>query len=191
MPIDRAIKATRRQWVLLAVLLAALAGLLVFRGGAQTNAPATESYPVARRSPAGKAGGAVSPGDLNVRLDELTAARQEPQESERNPFRFRERRPEAPKAETGPGAGAPTAPIQPAVPPGLAPPPPIPLKFIGIVESPEAGRVAALSDGRNVFHGREGDIIEGRYRIVRIGVESIVLEHADGRGRQTIRLSGS
>jgi hypothetical protein len=65
------------------------------------------------------------------------------------------------------------------------------LKFIGIIESPQAGRVAALSDGRRVFQGRVGDIIEGRYRIVRIGVESIVMEYADGSGtQQTIRLSG-
>jgi hypothetical protein len=67
---------------------------------------------------------------------------------------------------------------------------PIPLKFIGVVESPEAGRIAALSDGTFVYHGREGDVIEGRYRIVKIGVESIVIEHVDGGGRQTIRLTG-
>jgi hypothetical protein len=53
------------------------------------------------------------------------------------------------------------------------------------------GRVAVLSDGRSVYHGREGEVIEGRYRIVRIGEESIQMEHLDGRGRQTIRLSGS
>jgi len=52
------------------------------------------------------------------------------------------------------------------------------------------GRIAALSDGTFVYHGREGDVIEGRYRIVKIGVESIVIEHVDGRGRQTIRLTG-
>jgi acyl-coenzyme A synthetase/AMP-(fatty) acid ligase len=52
------------------------------------------------------------------------------------------------------------------------------------------GKLAALSDGKFVYHGREGDMIEGRYRIVKIGVESIVMEHADGRGRQTIRLTG-
>ncbi|HXH07068.1 MAG TPA: hypothetical protein VNI83_10805, partial [Vicinamibacterales bacterium] len=79
----------------------------------------------------------------------------------------------------------------PAPPPGPPPPPPIALKFIGVVEAPGVGKIAALSDGRFVYHGREGDIVEGRYRIVRIGVESIVLEHVDGRGRQTIRLSGS
>ena len=51
--------------------------------------------------------------------------------------------------------------------------------------------MAVLSDGRFTFHGHAGDIIDGRYRIVSIGVESIVLEHVDGRRRQTIRLSGS
>jgi len=46
------------------------------------------------------------------------------------------------------------------------------------------------SDGRRVFHGRTGDIIEGRYRIVRIGAESIVLESLENGTQQTIRLSG-
>jgi hypothetical protein len=40
------------------------------------------------------------------------------------------------------------------------------------------------------MHGREGDIIEGRFRVLRVGVDSIELAYADGRGRQTIRLSG-
>ena len=50
--------------------------------------------------------------------------------------------------------------------------------------------MAVLSDARGVYYGREGDIIEGRYRIVKIGVESIELEYLDGRGRQTIRQTG-
>jgi hypothetical protein len=51
--------------------------------------------------------------------------------------------------------------------------------------------VAVLADGRgNVFHGREGDIIEGRYRVLRVGADSADLMYVDGRGRQTIRLSG-
>ena len=74
-----------------------------------------------------------------------------------------------------------------SIPPG---PPPIQLKFFGTVDTPRGAKVAALTDGKAVFHGREGDIIDGRYRIVRIGVESIVLEYADGRGRTTIPLRG-
>jgi hypothetical protein len=72
------------------------------------------------------------------------------------------------------------------------PPPPIPVKFIGIVQTPDK-KFAVLSDvsTHDVFYGREGDIIDGRYRILRIGVESIEMAYVDGRGRQTIRLTGS
>jgi hypothetical protein len=75
---------------------------------------------------------------------------------------------------------------------GPPPPPPIPLRYIGVIETPQQpGRVALLSDGRGgLMHGREGDIIEGRFRVLRVGVDSIELAYADGRGRQTIRLSG-
>ena len=55
----------------------------------------------------------------------------------------------------------------------------------------QTGKVAVLSDGKFVYYGREGDIIEGRYRVVRIGEESVQMEYVDGRGRQTIRLSGA
>ena len=63
----------------------------------------------------------------------------------------------------------------------------------GMVEAPSHGeKIAILSDGRNApFYGKEGAIIEGRYRILKIGVESVELAYADGRGRQTIRLTGS
>ena len=66
------------------------------------------------------------------------------------------------------------------------------MRFIGLVDAPtQAGRVAILSDGRgNIFYGKEGDIIEGRYRVLKIGPDSVELSYLDGRGRQTIRLSG-
>ena len=80
----------------------------------------------------------------------------------------------------------------PTGPPGPPPAPvvpPIALKFIGVVEATEKSQTyAVLRDDRGVYHGREGDIIEGRYRILRIGAESIDLAYVDGRGRQTLRL---
>ena len=72
-----------------------------------------------------------------------------------------------------------TGPVEPP------PPPRIPLKFIGVADAGregKLGRVAVLSDGRGVYHGREGEIVEGRYRILKIGVESIDLAYLDGRG---------
>jgi hypothetical protein len=77
----------------------------------------------------------------------------------------------------------------PPAPTGPPPPPPITVKFIGMVTRSDV-RVAVLSDGRNVYHGREGEVVDGRWRIVRIGEESLQIEYVDGRGRQTVRLSG-
>jgi hypothetical protein len=75
--------------------------------------------------------------------------------------------------------------------PGPTQPPPIPLKYIGLMEGvPGQGKVAAFSDCRTTMRGREGEIIAGQYRLVKIGVESVVLEYVDGRGRTTIRMSG-
>ncbi len=55
----------------------------------------------------------------------------------------------------------------------------------------EASRIAVLSDSRGgVFYGREGEIIEGQYRIIKIGVESLEIAYLDGRGRQTLRHTG-
>lgn len=76
----------------------------------------------------------------------------------------------------------------PVAPP---PPPPIPYRFIGVLNKAGVGRVAVLSDSRFVYYGRQGDIIEGRYRVVSVGEQSVEMEYLDGTGRQVIRLSGS
>ena len=47
-----------------------------------------------------------------------------------------------------------------------------------------------LTDGELVFHGRVGEVIDGRFRIVGIGLESVDVARIDGRGQQTLRLSG-
>jgi len=125
-----------------------------------------------------------------VKLEELKASRPEPVEAGRNPFRFKPRAAPARPAPVGPSDPNATS-GGPATPPLPQGPPPIALKFIGLVDAPaQGGKLAVLSDGRSVFHGHEGEIIEGRYKIVRIGVESIEMMYTDGRGRQTIRLSG-
>lgn len=191
---DAARYGTRRQQILLGILVLGLIVALAFawNGGRGGSAPAEGQRPTSNKEASGRAsaGTSASAGDLDVKLEALDAPHEGPGAIERNPFRFEARRRAEP--EPAPSEPPPTPePEEPAVPTGPPQPPPIPLKFIGIIESPQAGRVAALSDGRRVFQGRAGDIIEGRYRIVRIGVESIVMEYADGSGtQQTIRLSG-
>jgi hypothetical protein len=138
--------------------------------------------------------GGTSPGDVpvvDVHLELLKNKPTELAEGERNPFRFKPKPPPPPPPEAVVRVPDPT-PTAPPVPSGPPPPPPIPLRFIGLVEAPSQGaRVAILSDGRgNVFYGKEGDIIEGRYRVLKIGADAAELAYSDGRGRQTIRLSG-
>jgi hypothetical protein len=174
---------TRRQLLVLGVLVL-VGGLLVYRqwptpdvtGGGST-APGTTGAPAA--------GAASAVGDLRLELLEARAA--DGFKLRRDLFQFHTR--PAPVAPRQPVAVAPPVPTGPPPPP---PPPPIPLRFIGYVDQANRlPRVAVLADGRgNVFHGREGDIIEGRYRVLRVGADSADLMYVDGRGRQTIRLSG-
>ena len=134
-----------------------------------------------------------------VRMDEMAVDRSTPEPERRNPFRFGAPRASAPQSGPG-GGGEPGTPVVPGpgvddqdlAPSGAASPGGtggVPLTFIGFVESPGIeGRVVVLTDGELVFHGRVGDVIDGRYRIVGVGLESVDVERIDGQGRQTLRL---
>jgi hypothetical protein len=149
-------------------------------GGADTTAPTSGGVQQTRQdNPVG-----------DVKLESLEQRDDTLANPSRDVFQFQSRRAEAAESVTSRSqARAETAPPVPAGPP---PPPPIPLRYIGYLDQPgQLPRVAVLSDGRgNVFNGKEGDIIEGRYRVLRIGTDSADLIYVDGRGRQTIRLSG-
>ena len=139
-----------------------------------------------------KAGNAVKPDELeapDVHLQALNEGRPRPSAGGRDLFRYRMKPPPPPPPP-------PRLPVGPQPPPPPAPPPPVPpitLKFIGVIDMPPpAQRVAVLSDGRGApVYGHEGETVLGQYRILRIGAESIEMSYLDGRGRQTIRLSGS
>lgn len=58
---------------------------------------------------------------------------------------------------------------------------PTPLVLIGVIEAPaSAGRVAVLTDGDTVYHGRVGDVLGEYARIVSITPPSIELEPPGG-----------
>jgi len=177
-----------RQWVLAGLLLAlaSVVGYQVMGGSATQALPS--SNPTTRSGIAEAGGGAPPP---EVRIEALAAGAAAEPVPGRNPFRFQPRAAARPAQGEGGSAGTPAAPrLEPVAPRPAPTAPPIALKFIGTMASADRGLIAALSDGTFVFHGREGDVVDGRYRIVQIGVESIVLERVDGSGRQTIRLTG-
>jgi hypothetical protein len=78
----------------------------------------------------------------------------------------------------------------PPLPPGPPPVPPITLKFMGTVEKGTM-TLAALTDCKGfTYAAREGEEVDFRYRLVKIGVESVVIEYVNGTGRTTLRKSG-
>ena len=177
----------RRNQLVLGVVAVVLAGVAYLAWPRTALGPASSANGRGGVTTAPRTSDATGASPL-VHLPMLEAKRPEPVAGERNPFRFKPppAPPPPPRVERPPTSVVPTGPPPPS------PLPPIALKFIGIVEAPEQSpkKIAVLSDGRNVFHGREGDIIEGRFRILRIGAESIEMAYLDGRGRQTIRLTG-
>jgi hypothetical protein len=181
----------RRQQLLLGVLVVVLLATLYRIWPTPTSATPTRSSNRVDGAAARSQAHAAGPDGPGVHLDALESGRPRPGPPERNIFRFKSKAPPPPP----PPVALPPAPVAPVVTGPPPPPtvPPITLRFIGIMESPTLSqKIAVLSDGRNVpFFGKEGDIIEGRYRILKIGVESVDIAYVDGRGRQTLRLTGS
>lgn len=182
--------ANTGRHVLLGVLIVIAVALVGYQAWPRTStvpAGSTEGGTMGARTERAATPAATAPA---VHLHALEAGRPKPLSLDRNLFRFRPKPAPPPPPAVRPvvATPAPSAPAEPP-PPRL---PPITYRFIGIVEAPDqAQRIAVLSDGQRVLRGREGDLIEGRYRILRIGADTIEMAYADGRGRQTIRLTGS
>lgn len=182
----------RRTVWFAAALVLALVALVVVRSMDDSAAPAGTQ----RRNapPRTAARGAADKGDAaaDVNLSLLKRERGEPADGSRNPFRFQPKPPPAPPATVAAlrPSNQPATPIAPAAPPGPPPPPPIALKFIGIVQKADGTRIAVLSDGKRPYYGAEGQDIEGQYRILKVGQESVEISYLDGRGRLTLRLTG-
>jgi hypothetical protein len=181
----------RRKQILLGGLLVVLAAVAYRATSATSVARAPTSNGRGATAPGKRGAGAQAGLAPSVHLESLSEARAQRVTSERNLFAFKSKAAAAP-----PRPAAPIADPVAVVPSGPPPPPPLPpitLKFIGLMEqAPGKPKIALLSDSTgHVFSGTEGGSpVEGRYRILRIGAESIEMSYLDGRGRQTIRLTG-
>jgi hypothetical protein len=167
----------------------ALVALIAYQMWPQSVAPLTTPATTSAAQRQGAARQELDPAELKVRLEELEAKRPDVDAADRNPFRFA-----PPPAPPPPPRSAQQ--IAPVVPPGPPPPPapppipPIPLKFMGTVEKPGL-MLAALTDCKGyAYAAREGEIVDGRYKVVKIQVESVILEYSNGTGRTTVRKSG-
>ena len=165
------------------VMMAALAVLLYRYVGtdpaAQAMAPATKAttQPVPLH-----AGNLPQP----VALGKLEPVPEEP-ENARNLFRFGER-PAPPPPRPMPQAAPPPQPAPP--PPGPPPIPPITLLLIGLQTGGDGRPHAVLKDPKTnvTFMGGEGSVIDGQYKVVKVGTTSVVLAYVDGTGQRAIPL---
>ena len=154
-------------------------------------APATASTrrPAARRAAPRVATPAGESLDPTLRLDLLRASEGMKYEGAgRNIFRGEAG--ELPKAAANPLKDA--AKQAPPAPTGPPPPPPINLKFYGFANRPgDPAKKVFLSEGDNIFIAGEGEVVNRRYKVVKIGQSSVEIEDLLSNNKRTIPLTQS
>lgn len=147
-----------------------------------------------RVSPANRrrVGVAAPPAQIDPRLRLDLLAKMQTityQGTERNIFQYYTPPPPIEKPAANPVTGPGGAPAKPAGPPPPPPPPPITLKYYGYAEKPMgSSKKAFFSDGDDIFIAGEGDIVNKKYRIVKIGVNTVEAEDIATKHRQVLPL---
>ena len=80
-------------------------------------------------------------------------------------------------------------PVQDNTPPPPPPPPPINLRFYGFATSHGTAKKVFLSEGEDIFIAGEGDIIDRRYKVLRIMPMAVEIEDVLNNNRQQIPLT--
>ncbi len=140
--------------------------------------------------------------DPTLRLDLLAKVQNENADTgaQRNIFTFGEtskpadmtllpKVPQIPFGKNGKPAGPlVTGPVTPPAPPG---PPPITLKYYGFSSPKFTGHKRAFFlDGEDIIVASEGDMVKRRYKLVKIGVNSVTVEDTQfNNNQQTLPLA--
>jgi hypothetical protein len=74
-------------------------------------------------------------------------------------------------------------------PPPPPPPPPINLKFFGFASRPGESKKIFLSEGEDIFIAGEGQIVDRRYKVLRISANDVEIEDVLNNNRQSIPLT--
>jgi hypothetical protein len=180
-----------RQLTRLGMLLVVLAGVLWYWSGTTTVPPTPASN---QANNAGRSDPGQLPVPESVQLGSLRPSA-ELAEAGRNPFVFGQREAASPPGSaflTTPQTGPPPG-VVPSAPPVPQGPPPIPLRLAGMTVATSGGRtLVTLKDPSSdaLYQAFEGDIVDGRYRVVKVGVQSVVVSYLDGSGIRTLPLGG-
>lgn len=175
-------KQARQTWWLVG-LLAVLGAVVTY----QMRPTTTASGAVAPSNPKEAAGAAGTLQVAAVNVDRLHAGKETLSAAKRDPFRFKPKPPPPPPPRVAP----PPPPLQPITRPAGPPPDPRPaiqMKYLGYVVSPSGTRLAILQDtpNRPPLYGKQGDIIDGKYRLLRVDAGEIEMSYLDGAQRRRI-----
>jgi hypothetical protein len=178
----------RRRWIVpgLAVAAVASVGWVVLRD----TGPAAPSASAAATP---KGGGRREPELPRIDLARLDRPRPSSGIGRRDLFDFAAP-PPTPPPPPPPRSAAPAEvetppPVTVPTPPPLAP---INIKYIGAFEGKKGLKVAVLmTDRREVLTGQAGEVVANRYRIVRIGLESVDVQEVGSEQVRRIPLKGN
>ena len=197
--------AENRTTTMLAIALGVIAVFLLVRmwsGGGRPAAAANSTLvqPGAAAEPAPARGRRVTRGgrgitrnapsgsavtlDPRLRLDLLKLSEEtEYKGAGRNIFRA--------EVEIPKPVESPIKKVETVIPPptGPPPPPPINLKFVGFASGTGEPTRVFLTQGDDIFVAAVGEIVNRRYKVMRINPTSVEIEDVLGNNRQTIPLS--
>lgn len=174
------------------VALLAVAALLVLRafivGAGTAQVAASAPAQTAAQAGGGTHGNSTAPLDPTLRVDLLRNSEGAAYKgSGRNIFEAQAAPPPVvPKPK--PSVPEPTITANQG-PPAPPPPPPIPLKFFGFANEPGQPKSIFLANGDDIFIGHEGDIVNRRYKILRISATQVEIEDVLNNHRETIPLT--
>ena len=161
--------------------------LPIFMGSsAAPDTSAQAAAPVAPRVSTTRSGKAKKVHEENLdptlRLDLLAAVDQTQYEGNgRNIFVSQPDPVKIPDPVAKANTDAPAAP-PPYTPPPVPPPTPIPLKFFGFASKPGEPKKVFLSEDDNVWVAGEGEIINRRYKVIRISPNSVEMQDVVNSG---------
>ena len=146
--------------------------------------------------PGGRTSGAADEGSARqgntpplIGLDQVTGDRPQAAVGKRDLFAFATPPPPPPTPEPPPTVATPPPP--PTVP-TPTPLPPVNVKYIGTLESQPGLKVAMfMTERKEVLTGQVGDMVGNRFKVVKIGLESVDIQQIGSEQTQRLPLKGN